>query len=109
MKNYCYLFTRQDISPEQQVVQTAHAAMKLGYLAHDNMVPLDPDNTYFTVVGVRNEEALYAVVKLLNKFEYSFEVFVEPDIGGQVTSIATYPINENNRGPLLAFNLLKMK
>ena len=30
MRHYAYFFTRQDISPEYQVVQTAHAAFQLG-------------------------------------------------------------------------------
>ena len=114
MKRYAYFFTRQDISPEQQIVQTAHAALKLGYklVVGDEMYktsnPEDPDNTYFTVVGVRNEEALGAVLLLLNKFDIAYEAFFEPDMDDQVTSIAVYPMNEDTRGVLLAFNLLKV-
>ena len=110
-KHYVYIFTRQDISPEQQAVQTAHATYKLGWNVkiHDMPDWPTPDNTYFTLVGVRNRDALSAVSLILDKFEIPCESFVEPDMDYEVTSIATYPIHEDDRGPLLAFNLLKMK
>ena len=115
-KNYCYFFTAQNMSAEQQLVQTAHVALKLGVLSTRQVAPVtdvtpvgkfDPDNTYFTVIGVRNEDALLAVKLILDKFGYQYETFYEPD-QEQVTSIALYPILESQRGPLMAFNLLKM-
>ena len=119
-KRYAYFFTRQDISPEQQIVQTAHAALKLGYYAKHNevefeiqnpdktYVPVDPDSTYFTVVGVRNLEGLEAVEQILHAFKFKYEVFVEPDMNNEMTSIALYPVNEDDRGVLMAFNLLRV-
>ena len=105
-RKYVYFFTRQDISPEQQVVQTAHVALKLGCVFGAD---IKPDETYFTVVGVRNQEALLAAMRILIAFEFPFTDFVEPDMGGELTSIATTPIDEDKRGPLLAFNLLTIK
>lgn len=105
MRKYVYFFTRQDISPEQQIVQTAHVALKLG---NSTLFKDDPDNTYFTVVGVRNLDGINAVIKILTNFGFEFEAFVEPDIGDQITSIATYPIPEDKRDVLMAFNLLKV-
>lgn len=117
-KYYCYFFTRQDISPEQQLVQTAHVALKLGVKAKENVVPnapcvphqkiIDPDETYFTCIGVRDLAALNAVKEILQHFCYNYESFYEPDLNEELTSIALYPIKESDRGPLLAFNLLKM-
>ncbi len=121
MKYYAYFFTRQDISPEQQIVQTAHAALKLGvnsqrqpdvlggYVPHLVNENVNPDETYFTVVGVRNEDALKACIEILECFSYKYEVFIEPDMDNQITSIAVYPIPETWKGPLRAFNLLKVK
>lgn len=108
-KYYSYFFTRQDISPEQQIVQTAHAALKLGVNSHEITSKIDPDQTYFTLVGVRNIEALDAVIDILNTYKFKYEVFFEPDLGDTPTSVALYPIAEYNRGPLMAFNLLKIK
>lgn len=123
-KRYAYFFTRQDISPEQQIVQTAHAALKLGYRKRDREVEaeistpkdsaldassyMNPDETYFTVVGVWGVPALEAVVQILEKFKFDYEVFIEPDMNDEPTSIAVYPIDEDKRGPLLAFNLLRV-
>lgn len=117
MKHYAYFFTRQDISPEQQLVQTAHAAFQLGVNSqrwngappvnqqmHQEVVA---EETYFTVVGVRDLEGLLAVIKILDGFDIKHEVFYEPDLnGGEFTSIAVYPIREDRRDVLLAFNLL---
>lgn len=114
MKRYAYFFTRQDIFKEYQLVQTAHVAMKLGYnLWKDGNIEDDPDNTYFTCVGVRNFEALMAVEKILEKFGFKYETFNEPDMAndefptGQITAIAVHPVDEDKRDVLLAFNLLK--
>ena len=95
---------------EYQLVQTAHAAMKLGFNLNEQE---DPDNTYFTCVGVRNLEALGAVKKILEKFGFKYEIFNEPDMAnedcptGQITAIAVHPVDEDKRDILLAFNLLK--
>jgi hypothetical protein len=68
----------------------------------------DPDNTYFTCVGVRNLEALEAVEKILQKFGFDHEKFFEPDLnGGEYTALAVHPVDEDKRDVLLAFNLLK--
>lgn len=107
MKRYVYTFTRQDIFREYQLVQTAHVAMKLGY-ALGSDVTVDPDNTYFTCVGVRNLEALEAVEKILTKFGFKYEKFFEPDLNeGEYTALAVHPVDEDKRDVLLAFNLLK--
>lgn len=105
MKRYVYTFTRQDIFKEYQLVQTAHAAMKLGFNLNEQE---NPDNTYFTCVGVRNLDALMAVEKILQKFGFKYEKFFEPDLNeGEYTALAVHPIDEEDRGVLLAFNLLK--
>lgn len=127
MKTYAYFFTRQDISPEQQIVQTAHAALQLGINSQritknewnetrdvtpqPHVLPdlIKAENTHFTVVGVRNLEALDAVSAILTKFGYRYEMFFEPDLNnGEPTAIAVYPITDTARGPLLAFNLLNV-
>lgn len=124
MKYYAYFFTRQDISPEQQIVQTAHAAFQLGVHSQrvitdkntdETLVPcqvneeIDPTETHFTVIGVRDLGALYAVERILQKFGYRYEKFFEPDLrDGEITSIGVYPISEYHRDVLMAFNLLKV-
>ena len=125
MKHYAYFFTRQDMSPEQQIVQTAHAAFQLGVHSQrvfdektaegDGFVPCQfnekviPEETYFTLIGVRDLGALNAVERILEKFGYRYEKFFEPDLkDGEYTSIGVYPISEFDRDVLMAFNLLKI-
>ena len=104
-KRYAYFFTRQDIFKEYQLVQTAHVAYKLGSVLGKDA---DADNTYFTCVGVRNLEALVPVEKILTKFGFKYEKFFEPDLNeGEYTALAVYPVDEDKRDVLLAFNLLK--
>lgn len=118
-KLYTYIFTRQDLSPEQQIVQSSHAAMQLGYElglrppeeASTQFITsfcADPSDVHFTIVGVRNVEALLGVKQILKQFNFEYEIFFEPDDGGQPTSIAVYPVEESKKGPLLAFNLLRL-
>lgn len=79
--------------------------MKLGFNLNEQE---DPDNTYFTCVGVRNLDALMAVEKILQKFGFKYEMFFEPDLNdGEYTALAVYPVDEDKRDILLAFNLLK--
>lgn len=120
---YSYFFTRQDIRPEQQLVQTAHAALLLGVNSQrgkDTVEVIEnsplqqfgkaikPAETYFTVVGVRNLDGLMAAWSILEKFGFKYEMFFEPDLNDEPTSIAVYPVHEKHRGPLMAFGLLKM-
>ena len=114
---YAYFFTVQDMPPEQQIVQTAHVALKLGYNSalewdygeeqklHEGQIKFfNPSETYFTVIGVRNDQALQAVMDICDKFGFKYEVFVEPDQNNRITSIALYPVHEDHRGVLHAFN-----
>jgi hypothetical protein len=103
LRRYSYFFTRQDIFPEYQLVQTAHAALELGVL-------IGPDaakDLYFTCCGVKDLKELEEVEELLTNLGYTFVTFREPDIGNQKTAIAVYPIWENQRGQLRNFNLLR--
>lgn len=83
---YVYFFTRQDISYEQQLVQTAHAAAAVRQ-EHD----FDAHSQHFIVFGVPNEKTL------LDKFhslpeEVRISTFFETDMNGEMTSFATAPI-----------------
>lgn len=105
IRYYSYFFTRQDIKPEYQLVQTAHAALELGA----TLKPEQVNNLHFTCCGITNLEELEAVEHLLTTLGIRFITFREPDIGNQKTAIAVEPIAENKRGvlrsyPLLTFN-----
>lgn len=100
---YTYVFVRQDLTPEYQLVQAAHATMVLGknLAEHHN-----PNETYFTVIGVENLKALNEVKKHVNDSGFEFEEFIEPDIGHEATAIAVHPIHWMARRPLKNYQLL---
>ena len=102
VRYYSYFFTRQDISPEYQLVQTAHAALELGH----TLKPEQVHNLHFTCCGVANLEELYMIQDYLDNQGYHYIAFREPDIGNEITSIAVEPIAENKRGVLRSFPLL---
>lgn len=106
MKRYVYIFVRQDISPEQQLVQSAHATYKLGCSVSKGHKEI-ADNTAFVVIGVKNQEALMAASEILSRFSLSYEMFSEEDLNFELTAIATHPLDENTRFPLLAFKTLR--
>ncbi len=96
-RKYCYIFVRQDISTEYQMVQAAHAAMVAGY--YNNVIP---DQIYFQLIGLKSKDAL---VKAHNT--HSGHMFIEPDIGSEPTAFCTRPLNVVQRRPLQKYELLK--
>lgn len=84
---YVYFFTRQDISPEQQLVQTAHAASMSGATGK-----YDPKHQHFIIFGVPDLVALRRRFADLAKEGIKIEAFFEPDIGNEMTSFVTEPI-----------------
>ena len=96
-RQYCYIFVRQDISIEYQMVQAAHAAMLGG-----RYNGISPENVYFQLIGVKNLEEL---LKAHNK--HGGYIFIEPDIGNQATAFCTKVLNVVERRPLQKYGLLK--
>ena len=89
---YVYFFTRQDISYEQQLVQTAHAASMSGATGSYN-----PTQQHFIVFGVPDLKALTAKYQELEAQGIEAQgiellAFREPDIGNEMTSFFTPPI-----------------
>lgn len=84
---YVYFFTRQDISYEQQLVQTAHAA---SVVAQD--FEFDARHQHFIIFGLPNEDALEAKRTALIHAGVHTVAFFEPDMGNTLTSFATAPI-----------------
>lgn len=105
---YVYLFTRKDISKEQVVVQTAHVALELGSLLKKENIPVD--NLYFAVCEAENEDDLYSIKESLDgDTNVRYTCFYEPDIGNQLTSIATFPVLSHKRDYFRKYKLLKFK
>jgi len=99
-REYVYIFVRQDISPEYQAVQAAHATMKAGY-AFKNMDEGRFNGLYFTLVGVPDLNALGEIVG-----KYDAIPFYEPDLNDQMTAVVLPPVKSHKRGSLLTFKRL---
>lgn len=111
-RRYVYIFVRQDISPEYQLVQASHVALKLGFqvaLDHSLPHPVDPSNLYFSVIGAKDLAELGQIQDHLKQRGITHHVFVEPDIGDQITAVASYPVLAKNRGSLLNYKRLKFQ
>lgn len=101
---YCYVFVRQDLSKEQQLVQAAHATLVLG----NKLKRSDVNELYFTVIGVPQLIDFVKVTKDLNAHGTKYESFYEPDQGNTLTAIATHPIPKDQRGKLKDYKLLRL-
>lgn len=98
---YLFLFVRQDITPEYQAVQAAHAAYKAGCVYGTN-----PDETYFVLIGLADEVELNQVEKLLTTKYCEYVLFREPDIGNVITAMATKPIKAHRKNFLRKYEKL---
>jgi len=102
LKEYVYIFVRQDLSNEQQLVQAAHATLVLGNKLKDRKV----NELYFSVIGIPRLTDFCQVFKDLKIHGTKFETFYEPDQGNTLTAIATYPIKDEERGELRKYKRL---
>jgi len=96
---YMYLFTRRDLSPQQQIIQTSHITHIIGKKQECDSVP------NAVLIGAKNEGDLMAIKEYLEYFDIAHEIFYEPDIS-QHTAIATYPLQGEQRTPLRKFDLM---
>ena len=79
-----FVLTRRDLSPEQRSVQSGHALAEflLRYKTHW-------DNGTLIYLGVKNEDELKRWMFKLDNSNIRYSVFREPDIGNEITSLAT--------------------
>ena len=86
---YTYILLRKDISPEQQIVQAAHAALEAGFIYKK------PDNTsYLIVLEVADEKELLAASQMLEQRGIEHTKFFEPDNGIGYSALCTRPLFE---------------
>lgn len=98
-----YVFVREDLSHPQQVVQACHAAIEaathfsLGNLAeHPSVI----------VLAAKSEQKLHNVRKYLVDNGIKHAHFYEPDIGDELTAVATEPITGERRELFKKYQLL---
>jgi hypothetical protein len=105
-RHYIYIFVRQDIFPEYQAVQACHVAAKMGHRI--GQYPNDLfDGLYFTLVGVPDIKALQVAAEDIKAVGATVYTFHEPDIGNELTAVASGPIAAPYRKRLLSYKLLR--
>jgi hypothetical protein len=91
---YSYIFVRQDISPEQQLIQFGHAACVMGKNLPEHICP---HNLNFVGIGVPNEPSLIKALFHIYDNDIGHHKFYEPDINNELTAIASSPIEGEKR------------
>ena len=79
-----FVLTRRDLSPEQRAVQSGHSLAEFLLNYKTNW-----DNGTLIYLGVENEEELKKWIFKLDRKNIRYSIFREPDIGNQITSLAT--------------------
>lgn len=90
MSSYIYCFIRQDISPEQRIVQIGHACFEAGKRFRE------PDHvSSLVLLSARDEEEIKQIASRLGERDIDFYAFYEPDNGMGYSAICTRPITDN--------------
>lgn len=102
-----YVIVRRDISPEQQAVQSAHAAINFVMEHTDKGASWFCSSNTLALLSVPSEEDVLSFAEKALRSGVSFTVFREPDMGDSATAIALGPGKEAGklcrRLPLLRF------
>lgn len=106
-RHYVYIFVRQDMSPEYQLVQAAHASAKMGQRLGSNGIDQGKfDELYFSVIGVPDLPALAKALEDFKQRGIKTHTFIEPDVGNVMTAFASEPVWSHDRKGLLAYKRL---
>jgi hypothetical protein len=87
MTLYSYIVCRRDMNASYQAVQSAHAAMEMGFRC--TQVPASP--VHIVLLGISNQDELLKLSDKLQKAGVRFELFYEPDYNTGYTALCTYP------------------
>jgi hypothetical protein len=94
-----YVLIRNDLSNAQKAVQSAHAAIE----ASRAFIKPGQEHPSVIIVTVKSEHKLKTIAE---KLQVKFRAFFEPDIGNQMTAIATEPIHGDDRQFFRKFQLM---
>lgn len=93
---------RQDLSHPQQVVQACHASLE----AARRFLPPSRDHPNVIVLGLPDESALRHCLQELTSLNVRLHSFREPDLGDQLTAIATELIPRTHKRLFRKYRLL---
>jgi hypothetical protein len=95
MNSYIYTFIREDLSPEQKIVQLGHACHEAGkMLPHSEY----KDVSSLILLSARDEDDLKMISRKIDCAGIDHYMFYEPDNGMGYSAICTRPvINDRER------------
>jgi len=96
---------RDDLSTEQQIVQSSHAAYEAGTHLEENGSSVN----HLIVLSVPNEQALLEAQKKIERRDIRSILFREPDIGDQATALCTEPVWGSNRKLFSSYSLWRSR
>lgn len=102
MKQYMYVAVRRDLSKPQQVVQSVHAAIEASKRYHHS----SNEHPSVIVLGVKSEKGLDNFVKYVQDQGFYYETFCEPDRNNELTSVAVFPVSEEQKKYFKKYQLL---
>jgi hypothetical protein len=76
-------------------------------MARRGHIPADAEHPSVIVLGARDEAALSKILRRLQRLGIPHESFREPDIGDQLTAIATAPMVGSQRDAFRHYQLLQ--
>lgn len=103
MNRYFYIFVRQDIPIEQQIIQTAHATIEMTKLCKIEDIP------YVVMIGIPDEVWMGSVIKHLKALKIEHAEFLDTDFDFGVASVVTVPLTEDQRTHLRHYPLWRPK
>lgn len=85
------VITRRDLFPGYQAVQAAHAAIEFQHEHPQIAKEWNTNSKYLIFLSVENEHALEFFLEKIKYHKLKHTIFLEPDIGNQMTAIAVEP------------------
>lgn len=95
-----YIFVRQDMSPEMQMVQSNHATFVMA-----SQMPRGAGIPNVIIIGVPHAAALKRVLHKLEAAAIPAEQFQDPDLPIGITAVCTYPLTAEDKKPLANYRL----
>lgn len=100
---YMYVLVRKDLSPRQQAVQSAHAAIE----SSRNFISKNDEHPSVIICSVKSEQKLLMCAEEFTQKGIEFQMFREPDIGNQATALASRPLRGIERKAFARFQLMQ--
>lgn len=102
MSTHIYMFVREDISPEQKIVQCSHAAHEAGKLEKGT------DISSLVLLSVADEDELKKIAMRLDMLGINFYMFFEPDNEMGYSALCTCPVTESERKHFKKYKLFRV-